>query len=67
MERNTEIEMLYTHCCRCGYRISKSAPGTKSLLTCPKCGSDLEVSVDGKAVKVTLLRGKGNHHGVAAV
>ena len=46
-------EMFWKHCCHCGYRISKSAPGTKSLLVCPKCGSELEVAVDGKAVKVT--------------
>lgn len=48
-------EMFWTHCCHCGYRISKSAPGTKSLLVCPKCGSELEVAVDGKAVKVSLM------------
>lgn len=51
-------EMFWTHCCHCGYRISKSAPGTKSLLVCPKCGSELEVAVDGKAVKVTVLKMK---------
>lgn len=67
MENISEMEMLLTHCCRCGYRISRSAPGTKSLITCPKCGSDLEVSVDGKAVKVTLLNVRMNHNGVAAV
>ena len=51
-------EMFWTHCCHCGYRISKSAPGTKSLLVCPKCGSELEVAVDGKAVKVKVLKMK---------
>ena len=34
-------EMFWTHCCHCGYRISNSAPGTKSLLVCPKCGKNL--------------------------
>ena len=58
MEGRMLNEMFWTHCCRCGYRISKSAPGTKSQLICPKCGSELEVWVDGKAVKVTVLKMK---------
>lgn len=48
-------EMFWTHCCHCGYRISKSAPGTKSLLVCPKCGSELEVAVDGNDNRITNI------------
>ena len=58
MEGIKANEMLWTHCCHCGFKISKSAPGTKSLLSCPRCGSELEVSVDGRAVKVTVLKMK---------
>ena len=58
MEKFMENDMYWTHCCRCGYRISKSAPGTKSQLVCPRCGCELEVWVDGQAVKVTVLKMK---------
>jgi len=58
MEERMENEMYWAYCCWCGQKISKSAPGTKSLLSCPRCGSELEVSVDGRAVKVTVLKMK---------
>lgn len=58
MEGIKLTKMYWTHCSLCGYRISKSAPGTKSQLVCPKCGSELEVWVDGNAVKVTVLKMK---------
>ena len=56
MEGIRDEDMLLTCCCRCGYRISKSAPGTKSLLSCPKCGSELEIRVRDQAVMVTVLK-----------
>lgn len=51
-------EMLMTHCCNCGHLVSKSASGTKSIMVCSKCGAEIEVTVCGKAVTVTLLRVK---------
>ena len=51
-------EMLWAHCCCCDYRVSRSAPGTKSILVCPKCGSTLEIRVDSKTVRVTILKMK---------
>ena len=38
--------------------VSKSASGTKSIMVCAKCGAEIEVTVAGKAVTVTLLRVK---------
>lgn len=49
-------DMLMTHCCHCGHLISKSASGTRSITVCAKCGAEIAVCVDGKAVTVTLLR-----------
>ena len=51
-------DMLMTHCCNCGHLVSKSASGTKSIMVCAKCGAEIEVTVAGKAVTVTLLRVK---------
>ena len=50
--------MTMTHCCNCGHLVSKSASGTKSIMVCAKCGAEIEVTVAGKAVTVTLLRVK---------
>ncbi len=58
MEKYRENEMYLTHCCKCGRQVSRSAPGTLSVMTCPKCGSELKVKVDGHAVMVTLLNFK---------
>lgn len=52
-------EVAYmTHCCLCGYRLGKSAPGSKVYMTCPKCGSELEIQVENSAVHVILLKTK---------
>lgn len=51
-------ELLMTHCSNCGHLVSKSASGTKSIMVCSKCGAEIEVTVNGKAVTVTLLRVK---------
>ena len=66
MEGKMDRDMFLAYCCRCGYRISKSAPGTKSQLVCPRCGSELEVRVDGKAVMVTVLNMKEPRAAVTA-
>ena len=58
MAGNTE--MLMTHCCHCGHLISRSASGTRSIMRCPKCGAEIEVTVQEKTVTVTLLRVKEN-------
>ena len=40
MLERTEKEVVYmTHCCLCGYRLGKTAPGSKVYMTCPKCGT----------------------------
>ena len=49
-------EMLMTHCCHCGHLISRSASGTRSIMRCPKCGAEIEVTVREKTVTVTLAR-----------
>lgn len=51
-------EMRMTHCSNCGHLVSKSAPGTKSIMICSKCGAEVEVAVSDKAVTITLLRTK---------
>ena len=51
-------DMLMTHCCNCGHLVRKYASGTKSIMVCAKCGAEIEVTVAGKAVTVTLLRVK---------
>lgn len=66
MEERMENEMLWAHCCRCGQKISKSAPGTKSQTVCPRCGSELEVRVEGKAVRVAVLKMKEPRAAAAA-
>ena len=58
MAGNTE--MLMTHCCPCGHQISRAASGTRSIMRCPKCGAEIEVTVREKTVTVTLLRVKEN-------
>ena len=58
--------MYWTHCCRCGYRISQSAPGTKSRMICPRCGSELEVRVEGTGVSVDVLKIKEPRAAAAA-
>lgn len=59
MVERTENEVVYmAHCCLCGYRLGKSAPGSKVYLTCPRCGSELEIQVEKGAVHVLLLRTK---------
>ena len=66
MEERMENEMYWAYCCWCGQKISKSAPGTKSETVCPRCGSELEVRVEGKAVRVAVLRMKEPRAAVAA-
>jgi len=66
MEGIKANEMFWTHCCHCGFKISKSAPGTKSETVCPRCGSELEVRVEGKAVRVAVLRMKEPRAAAAA-
>lgn len=51
-------DMFMINCCICGHLVSKAASGTQSIMRCPKCGSEIEVTVSGKAVTVTLLRVK---------
>lgn len=59
MIEHTESEIVYmTHCCLCGYRLGKSTPGSKVYLTCPKCGSELEIQVDEGVLHIFLLRTK---------
>lgn len=58
MGENKVDEMYWAHCCWCGHKISKSAPGTKSETVCPRCGAELEVCVEGKAVRVAVLKMK---------
>jgi len=55
----TEKEVLYmAHCCLCGYRVGKTTPGSKVYMTCPKCGSELEIIVEKLAIHILLLRTK---------
>lgn len=59
MLERTEKEVVYmTHCCLCGYRLGKTTPGSKVYMTCPKCGSELEIMVEMDAIHVLLLRTK---------
>lgn len=51
-------EMLMIHCCNCGHLVSKSASGTRSIMVCPKCSAELEVTVNSMTVTVTVLRTK---------
>ena len=65
MEKNRDADMLKVCCCGCGRWINESASGTWTKLTCPKCGADLEVQVEGKAVMVALLRTKAQRLGAS--
>lgn len=56
MPMNTDL--LMTHCCNCGHLVSRSASGTKSIMICQKCGSEIEITVSGRTVTVTILRAK---------
>ena len=51
MPMNTEL--LMTHCCNCGHLVSRSASGTKSIMICQKCGSEIEITVSGRTVTVS--------------
>ena len=52
-------EMLMTHCCHCGHLISRSASGTRSIMRCPKCGAEIEVTVREKTVTNENHNGNG--------
>ena len=56
MEDRMEKDMFLTYCCRCGYRVGKTAPGSNWMVTCPKCGSELEIKVEGTVVQVAVLK-----------
>ncbi len=66
MEERMAKEMYWAHCCWCGQKICKSAPGPQSETVCPRCGAELEVQVAGKAVRVTVLKMKEPRAAVAA-
>ena len=66
MEKVMDDEMYLAHCSRCGYKISKSAPGTRSMVVCPRCGCELEVRVDETTVHVAVLKLKATRDARAA-
>ena len=65
MEGDMVDKALYSFCCKCGYRVGKAEPGSKWLVTCPKCGSELEVQVEGMAVRVAVLKMKQSQRAMA--
>ena len=58
MEKDMVNKALYLFCCKCGRPVGQAEPGSKWSMTCPKCGSQLEVKVEGMAVHVAVRKMK---------
>lgn len=58
MEKDMVNKALYYFCCKCGHPAGRAEPGSKWSMTCPKCGSQLEVRVEGMAVHVAVRKMK---------
>lgn len=50
------VERMCISCPICGRQISRSKSGTDSESMCPKCGSELNYTVNGVTVNVAVIR-----------
>ena len=49
-------ERMCISCPICGRQISRSKSGTDSESVCPKCGSELNYTVEGTTVSVAVIK-----------
>lgn len=49
-------ERMCIYCPICGKQISRSKSGTDSESICPKCGAELNYTVNGEAVHIKVIK-----------
>lgn len=49
-------ERMCIYCPICGKQISRSKSGTDSESICPKCGSELNYTVNGVTVNIEVIK-----------
>lgn len=47
---------LLTFCSNCGHKLGRSADGTQTETVCPKCGAEIEYTVDEQTVIVKIIK-----------